>query len=162
MGVSFKPDSLLEPERQRAREQSVATVAALMFVQAAEAEQFDDVTIAEHTTLFLAWDEHFRSDQRGVIRRDTGKDGVERLYKSIHPVLDASQNIRPSEDTTEQLWRVIGNPSDEWPLWSRPIAGVDNPYMKDDKCTDEGVHWISDVDDNWWKPGEYGWHRAED
>ena len=27
------------------------------------------------------------------------------------------------------------------------------------KLSDEGEHWISDIDNNVWKPGVYGWSK---
>ncbi len=90
-------------------------VAAIPFVLLAKSEQIDDTTICEHPNLFVAWDEHY-TGARGDIVRDG--DGV---FRQIHDILDHAQNtIRPSEDTSNQLWRPLGKPGEEWPQWSRP------------------------------------------
>ena len=39
--------------------------------------------------------------------------------------------------------------------WVQPDST--NPYMKGDKVTHNGKTWISDVDNNVWAPGVYGW-----
>ena len=44
------------------------------------------------------------------------------------------------------------------PEWEQP--GSTNPYMKGDKVKHNGKTWISDVDNNVWEPGVYGWSEV--
>ena len=39
--------------------------------------------------------------------------------------------------------------------WEQPDST--NPYMAGDKVTHNGKTWISDIDNNVWEPGVYGW-----
>lgn len=39
--------------------------------------------------------------------------------------------------------------------WEQPDST--NPYMTGDKVTHNGKTWVSDVDNNVWEPGVYGW-----
>lgn len=39
--------------------------------------------------------------------------------------------------------------------WSQPEST--NPYMTGDKVTHNNKTWVSDIDDNVWEPGVYGW-----
>lgn len=41
------------------------------------------------------------------------------------------------------------------PAWEQPDST--NAYMKGDKVTHNGKTWVSDVDNNVWEPGVYGW-----
>lgn len=41
------------------------------------------------------------------------------------------------------------------PEWKQPDST--NPYMKDDKVKHNDLTWQSDVDNNVWEPGVYGW-----
>lgn len=41
------------------------------------------------------------------------------------------------------------------PNWEQPDST--NPYSKGDKVTHNGKTWVSDVDNNVWEPGVYGW-----
>ena len=41
------------------------------------------------------------------------------------------------------------------PEWEQPDST--NPYMKGDKVTHGGKTWVSDIDNNVWEPGVYGW-----
>lgn len=39
--------------------------------------------------------------------------------------------------------------------WEQPDST--NPYMAGDKVSHKGKTWVSDVDNNVWEPGMYGW-----
>jgi hypothetical protein len=41
------------------------------------------------------------------------------------------------------------------PEWEQPDST--NPYMKGDKVAHNSKTWVSDVDNNVWEPGVYGW-----
>lgn len=61
-----------------------------------------------------------------------------------------------SPEKANYLWVEITNPSIEFPEWKQPLGYAD-AYKKGDKVTCDGKKYISDVDGNTWKPGEYGW-----
>ena len=42
--------------------------------------------------------------------------------------------------------------------WEQPEST--NPYMKGDKVTHNGKTWMSDIDNNVWEPGVYGWSEV--
>lgn len=44
------------------------------------------------------------------------------------------------------------------PAWEQPDST--NPYMSGDKVSHNGKTWISDVDNNVWEPGVYGWSEV--
>lgn len=54
------------------------------------------------------------------------------------------------------LWAEVLIPDPEViPDWVQPEST--NPYMKGDKVKHNGKTWESDVDNNVWEPGVYGW-----
>lgn len=57
------------------------------------------------------------------------------------------------------LWVRVDDPSIEWPEWVQP-AGAADAYPKGAKVSYAEKHWISDVDNNVWAPGVYGWTEA--
>lgn len=57
-------------------------------------------------------------------------------------------------DITQALWTVVS--LEEWPEWIQP-TGSSDAYMMGDKVSYNGKHWVSDVDNNVWAPGVYGW-----
>lgn len=46
------------------------------------------------------------------------------------------------------------------PEWEQPDST--NPYMAGDTVTHNGVTWTSDVDNNVWEPGVYGWTEVSE
>ena len=62
-------------------------------------------------------------------------------------------------DVAVSLWVLTSDPCEEWPEWIQP-TGAANPYMLGDKVSHNGQHWISNVNNNVWEPGVYGWDAA--
>lgn len=122
-------------------------IADIVFVKLAEEGTLDEVTATEHLDVFSQWEPNI-AYQAGNLRTYN-----ERLYKCLQ-AHTSQDNWTP--DITAALWKEAGNPMDEWPEWSQPIGVVD-AYMKDDKVSYEGKHWISTTDNNVWAPGVYGW-----
>ena len=64
-------------------------------------------------------------------------------------------------DTAVSLFAEVLNPEPHViPDWVQP--GSTNPYMKGDKVKHIGKVWQSDVDNNVWEPGVYGWSEVVD
>ena len=57
------------------------------------------------------------------------------------------------------LWVAISDPGEEWPEWVQP-TGYHDAYAAGDKVSHNDKHWISDVADNVWEPGVYGWTES--
>ena len=129
---------------------------SITFVVMAENELIDDVTILENADLFIVWDEHFRTNNRGVIVKEI-VNGESWLFRNIHPIITADHNIRPSKDTSGQMWTAIGRPGEEYPLWVRPL-GAHDAYPADARVTHNGRRWVNiHGDGNVWEPSVFGW-----
>lgn len=71
--------------------------------------------------------------------------------------------------TAQDRWEPNNAPS----LWAKVLVSEDgtilaweqpdstNPYMSGDKVNHNGKNWVSDVDNNVWEPGVYGWTEIE-
>lgn len=77
------------------------------------------------------------------------------LYKCVQA--HTSQNDW-TPDVTPALWTRVT--VEEWPEWVQP-TGAQDAYMTGDKVAHNEKHWTSDVDNNVWEPGVYGWTEAE-
>ena len=66
-------------------------------------------------------------------------------------------------ETAVSLYVEISNPTVEWPDFKQP-TGAHDCYMKDDKITFNGRHYISLIDNNTWSPDAYpqGWKLVEE
>ena len=64
-------------------------------------------------------------------------------------------------DVSPSLFAKVLIPDPEQiPEWEQPDST--NPYMTGDKVMYEGKVWVSDMDNNVWVPGEYGWTVVEE
>ena len=75
------------------------------------------------------------------------------LYKCAQPHTSQEGWEPPN---VPALWTRIGEPGEEWPEWVQPV-GAQDAYSAGDKVSHVDKHWTSDVDNNVWEPGVYGW-----
>lgn len=67
--------------------------------------------------------------------------------------------------TSQSDWTPVAAPSlwakvlipDENTIYEWEQPDSTNPYMKGDKVAHNGKTWVSDIDNNVWEPGAYGW-----
>lgn len=112
------------------------------------AENLSDETALDYTELYPQW-----LTDHAYIFGDRVRD-EDILYKCIQPHTSQS-DWQPH--LTPALWVAVS--IEEWPEWRQP-TGAQDAYMKGDKVSHNDKHWISDVDNNTWTPGEYGWSEA--
>lgn len=75
------------------------------------------------------------------------------LYKCLQP--HTSQNDWNPENAVSLWARVLVPDPEVIPEWVQPEST--NPYMTGDKVTHNNKIWISEIDNNVWEPGVYGW-----
>lgn len=75
------------------------------------------------------------------------------LYEVLQ---DHTSQLDWTPDTAHSIFaKVLIEDPNVIPEWEQPDST--NPYMSDDKVSHNGKTWISDVDNNVWEPGVYGW-----
>lgn len=80
------------------------------------------------------------------------------LYKVL---TDHTSQEDWAPDVAPSLFTVVLIPdSNVIPAWVQPDST--NPYMTGDKVTHNDYIWQSDVDNNVWEPGVYGWTQLEE
>ena len=136
---------------QRADLDEQKNVAAITFVSLAEKGDIDEVTATEHAELFEAWvtDKDYAVGK--ILTRPNGN-----LYKCVQA--HRSQAGWEPENTPA-LWTKIGDPTEEYPEWSQPL-GAHDAYPLGAKVSHNGKKWTSDVANNVWEPGVYGWSEV--
>ncbi len=125
-------------------------VTSIAFVALAENGTLDEVTATEHLSVFAPWEPNV-DYVVGNLRTHN-----EQLWKCIQPH-KSQEDWAP--DVAVSLWVKAGDPAEEWPAWSQPVGAAD-AYMAGDKVTHNEKHWTSNVDNNVWEPGVYGWTEA--
>lgn len=141
------PDDKTRIEELEEQVSAQSTVASITFVALAESGGLDEVTASEHAELFAEW-AYPIAYTVGQLRRHNGT-----LYKCVQA---HTSQADWTPDTAASLWSVAVDPAEEWPAWSQPV-GAHDAYAKGDKVSHNGKHWTSNVDNNVWEPGVYGW-----
>lgn len=114
------------------------------------AQHLDDAEALEVKGIYAEW-------EAGVaVKVHEKRIYGDRLYRCLqaHTTQEA---WNPVEATS--LWAKVLIPvEDDIPEWEQPEST--NPYMAGDKVTHNGKTWVSDVDNNVWEPGVYGWSEV--
>lgn len=110
----------------------------------------DDEQALEGKELFPCWDASTAYEAGFRVRYN------DILYKCLQ-AHTAQETWTPTD--APSLWaKVLTDPSGEILPWEQPEST--NPYMAGDKVTHNGKTWVSDVDNNVWEPGVYGWSEV--
>ena len=138
-------------EYERTRPMTESEVARLIIAQ-----QINNLTINNNTALRMV--EFYPAWEAGTDYAAGFKvQYVGTLYKCLQP--HASQ-ADWTPDVAPSLWAKVLIPDpDVVPEWEQP--GATNAYMAGDKVQHNGKTWVSDVDNNVWEPGVFGWVEAE-
>lgn len=139
-------------EHSQARQQSLEAATAIAFVMLAESGNIDDVTAAEHTSLFAPWAASV-AYKAGDIREYEGN-----LYRCVQA---HTSQADWTPDVSASLWSKIGDPTVEFPEWSQPV-GAHDAYAKGDRVSYDNKRWVSTADANVWQPGVYGWEEVQE
>lgn len=116
--------------------------------QALAAAAPDGVVLEQPYALYDEWSGDGVAYEAGDVRQRGGL-----LYRCVQA--HTSQATWTPEDAPS-LWTRIADPAQEWPEWIQP-TGAHNAYAKGAKVSHNGKRWVSDVDNNVWEPGVYGW-----
>lgn len=120
-------------------------------IEKAISATLSDTEALEAVSLFPAW-----ASGKSYAAGDRVKyDG--NLYKCLQAhasQADWTPTAAPS------LWAKVLIPDPGTiPEWEQPEST--NPYMAGDKVTHNGKTWTSDIDNNVWEPGVYGWSEYD-
>lgn len=116
------------------------------------AENLDDETAEQNAYVFPLW----------AVGVEYKKDFKVRYNDVVYKVLqDHTSQEDWTPDVAVSLFVKVHkqDPQDEYPEYEQPTA--ENPYMKGDKVTFEGEHYICLIDNCVWSPKEYpqGWEK---
>ena len=114
------------------------------------ADVLDDSAALDYTELFPTWKEDAVYEVSARVRFE----GI--LYKCLQA--HTSQSTWTPTDAPSLWARVLIPDPETIPEWIQPDST--NPYMKGDKVTHNSKTWESNVDNNVWEPGVYGWDEV--
>ena len=114
------------------------------------AETLDDESAAESVELFPIW----ATDTDYAVGDRRRYEGL--LYKCLQ-AHTSQETWNPAD--APSLWAKVLIPDPEViPEWEQPEST--NPYMKGDKVKHNNKTWESNIDNNVWEPGVYGWDEV--
>lgn len=130
-------------------------IAEIAFVTMAEKGDIDDTTAMENIDVFAPWQSGI-AYKKGDLRT-YGEGEQRKLYRCVQAHTSQYDWTPPA---AASLWSLTADPAEEWPAWSQPV-GAHDAYAEGAKCSHNGKHWVSAVDNNVWEPGSYGWTLVE-
>ena len=108
-------------------------------------ENQTDETLIDNKAAFPLWSVGIQVAAGQILRYNDD------IYRVIQP------HTTQSDWTPDKVPALFSKISlDEFPEWVQP-TGAHDAYMKGVKVSHNSKHWISDVDNNVWEPGVYGW-----
>lgn len=127
-----------------------------MFVDTLDVETQLDKMLAI-PSVFPAWEVGTAYKTKKVISYGVNSAGDPQIYQVLQ---DHTSAAEWTPDAATSLYKAIGITEDGYPKWVQPLGATD-AYNKGDKVSHNDSHWVSDVDNNVWEPGVYGWTEAE-
>lgn len=119
----------------------------------AQSLNLSDEAAMEVADLYPEWAGKKTYKKDTIIKWGTNEDGETQLYKVT--VEHVSQDQYPP-DTDITHYSKIGFTEDDVSIWTQPLGAHDS-YDKGDIVSHNDKLWTSDVDNNVWEPGVYGW-----
>ena len=132
---------------ERTRPLTAEEVTTLLIKQQINALAVDDTTALRMVEFYPEWATDIAYPAGHKVQRG-GK-----LWRCLQG--HTSQDGWEPERATS-LWAKVLIPDETViPEWEQPYST--NPYSAGDKVTHNGKTWVSDIDNNVWEPGVYGW-----
>ena len=135
---------------ERSRPLTLEEVSRMIITQQINSLAVDDNTALRMREFYPDW----AAGQDYPVGFNVQRGGA--LYK----VLQAHTSQTGWEpENAPSLWAKVLIPDENIiPEWEQPDST--NAYSKGDKVTHNGKTWVSDVENNVWEPGVYGWTEA--
>lgn len=137
---------------ERTRPLTAEEVTDMLIKQQINALEVDDNTALRMAEFYPEW-------AAGVSY--TAGYKVQRIYKLWRCLQDHTSQAGWEPESAPSLWSKVLIPDETViPEWEQPDST--NPYSAGDKVTHNGKTWVSDIDNNVWEPGVYGWTEVSE
>ena len=117
----------------------------------------DESTMMEIASIYPAWTAENKYYKTGeIFSYGVNADGEIQLYTVLQP---HTSKPKWTPDTATSLYKKVGFNDSGVPIWTQPLGATD-AYQIGDKVEHDGKTWESEVANNVWEPGVYGWHEV--
>lgn len=117
----------------------------------------DEQTAMEIADLYEPWEVGKLYPTGKILKHGKNSDGETQLYTVIQE--HTSQDTW-TPDAVPSLYKKIGFTDSGVPVWTQPL-GAEDAYNLGDTVSHKEQIWESEVDNNVWEPGVYGWKAKE-
>lgn len=118
-----------------------------------QAANLNDEQAMEVADLYPAWEPSRAYKVDEIVKYGVNTDGETQLYKVIQA---HTSQADWTPDTAVSLFKAVGFTESGTPIWTQPLGATD-AYMKGDVVSHNDAIYVSDIDNNVWEPGVYGW-----
>lgn len=118
-----------------------------------QAANLTDTQAMEVADLYPEWQANTKCTVDTILKYGKNADGETQLYRVIQEHV-SQDDWQP--DITASLYKAIGFDTDKTPIWTQPL-GAHDAYQTGDIISHNGNKWQSDINNNVWEPGVYGW-----
>lgn len=112
-----------------------------------------DEVAMEVADLYPEWAANKNYAKDDIVKYGLNEDNETQLYKITVAHVSQAQYL-PNSDIAH--YTKIGFTEDGTAIWTQPL-GAHDAYKKGDVVSHKDKTWVSDVDNNVWEPGVYGW-----
>lgn len=117
----------------------------------------DESAMMEIADVYPAWapsDHQYKTGD--IFSYGVNVDGETQLYTVLQAHI-SQPDWTP--DSAVSLYKKVGFTDTGVPIWTQPLGAVD-AYQLGDRVEHNGKLWESDIANNVWEPGVYGWHEV--
>lgn len=149
--AELQAHSAIDQAQERTRPMTAGEVIILLIRQQINTLEVDDKTALRMVSYYPKWTAGI--DYPAGYKVQCG--GM--LYKCLQ---EHTSQTGWEPENAPSLWAKVLIPDpDVIPEWEQPDST--NAYVTGDKVAHNGKTWVSDIDNNVWEPGVYGWTEAE-
>lgn len=114
----------------------------------------DESTMMEMADVYPKWSSNSKTYKTGeIVAYGKNSDNETQLYQVLQ---EHASQADWTPNTATSLYKAVGFTDSGVAIWTQPLGATD-AYMAGDKVVHNDVLWQSDVDNNVWEPGVYGW-----
>ena len=114
----------------------------------------DESMMMEMADVYPKWSSDSKFYKTGeIVAYGKNADGETQLYTVLQ---NHTSQAGWTPDAAASLYKAVGFTASGVAIWTQPL-GASDAYMAGDVVEYNGQTWVSDVDNNVWQPGVYGW-----